>query len=194
MSKIENTQNKIKKLYEFTSEPSFSIPKELQAYELAHIAIEFLAAASILEKKRHHLINPQLQLTGHAIECSMKACIASVSAKPSNSHDLVKLYKIIENNGFRLEDRLQAMIVHLNHSYYQDLRTGTKFKLRYPTETSENSGGTYPLHSDMVAIINSLIDQAARRVPDTYQEMFRTISTYRENLENLVGESATGEI
>ena len=81
MSKIEKAQSNIKKLYELINEPSFPIPKEMQALHWAYIAVEFLIAASILDKKGFHFTNPKLQLTGHAIECSMKACIASVGAK-----------------------------------------------------------------------------------------------------------------
>ena len=115
----------------------------------------------------------------------MKACIASIGAKPPICHDLVKLYKDIEKHGFHLDDRSQALIVHLNHYYYKDLGTGTKFKLRYPTETSERSGGAIPPHSDMEVISNTLIEQAASRVPDILKEMFQTVPTYRANLAKL---------
>ncbi|MCU7920279.1 MAG: hypothetical protein KZQ95_18255 [Candidatus Thiodiazotropha sp. (ex Epidulcina cf. delphinae)] len=186
MSKIEKAQSKIKKLYELVNEPSFPIQKEMQVLHWAYIAVNFLTAASILDKKGHYFINPKLQLTGHAIECSMKACIASVAANPPNKHDLVQLYKVIDKHGFHLDDRSQALIVHLNHHYYQDFGTGTKFKLRYPTETTESLGGAYLHHSDIVAISNTLIEQAASRVPNILDEMFRTIPTYRANLAKFV--------
>ncbi len=185
MGKIEEAQSKIKKLYELINEPSIRVPKEMQALHWVYIAVEFLIAASILDKKGPHFTNPKLQLTGHAIECSMKACIASVGTKPPNKHDLVQLYKVIDKHGFHLDDRLQTMIVHLNHHYYQDLGTGSKFKLRYPTETSERSGGAIPNHSDMIAISNTLLEQAASRAPDILDEMFRTIPVYRSNLEKI---------
>jgi len=147
-----------------------------------HRQFQYLIAASILDKRGLQFINPKLQLTGHAIECSMKACIASVGVKPPNKHDLVQLYKVIEKHSFHLDNRLQAMIVHLNHHYYQDLRTGSKFKLRYPTENSERKGGAIPNHSDMVAISNTLLEQAASRAPDILKEMFQMIPEYRSNL------------
>jgi len=182
MSKIDEAQDKIKKLYENINEPPFQIPKEMQALHWAYIAIEFLIAASILDKKEPHFTNPKLQLTGHAIECSMKACIASVGVNPPNEHDLVELYKVIDKHGFHLEERLQTMIVHLNHHYYKDLGTESKFKLRYPTENSEHSGGAIPKFSDMLDISNSLLEQAANRAPDILNEMFQTIPEYRSNL------------
>jgi hypothetical protein len=185
MRKIEKAQSDIKKLYKLINEPSFPIPKEIQAVHWAYIAVEFLTAASILDKKEPLFTNPKLQLTGHAIECSMKSCIASVGACPPNKHDLVQLYKVIDKHGFHLDDRSKAMIVHLNHHYFQDLGTETKFKLRYPTETSERSGGAIPLHSDMVTISNTLLEQAASRAPDILDEMFRTIPTYRANLSKI---------
>ncbi len=186
MSNIERIQNRLKKLHELPGEPSLPIPKELQAYEWALFAIEFLAAASILDQKYPHFQGPKLQLTGHGIECSMKACIATVSAKIPITHDLVKLYKVIENHGFHLDDRLLAMLVLLNHAYYQDLGSGTKFKLRYPAEMTEGSGVSIPYHSDMEIISDSLIEQAASRAPDIHKEMFKTIPTHRANLRKLV--------
>ena len=174
MGKIKKAQFKIKKLYESSKEPSFSVPIKKQATAWSYIAEEFLMAASILDKKGPNFIRPRLQLTGHAIECSMKACIASVGAEPpggSEGHDLVHLYEIIDKNGFHLEDRLQAMIVHLNHHYFQDLVTESRYKIRYPAKTTERLGGVLPIHSDMKAISNTLLVQAARRAPDTLGKM-----------------------
>ena len=182
MSKIEETQRKIKKAYKLSNGSAEEISERMQALYWAYIAVEFLTAAAILDKKGPHFIRPMLQLTGHAIECSMKACIASVAHEPPKNHDLVQLYKVIDKHGFHLDDRAQALIVHLNHNYYQDLGTGTKCKLCYPFETSERTEGAIPPHSDMVAISNSLIEQAASKVPDILAEMFRTIPTYRANL------------
>ena len=105
---------------------------------------------------------------------------------PLRTHDLVKLYKVIEEKGFRLDTRSQAMIVHLNHHYCQDLGTKTRLKVRYPTEKSESKGGAIPLHSDMVAISDALIEQAANRIPENLNGLFRTIPTYRTNLARLV--------
>jgi len=182
MSTIDQAQGKIKKLYERFGASSVQIPKQLQSVEWAYIAIEFLAAASVLDKKEPHFTKPRLQLTEHAIECAMKACITSVAKKPPNTHDLVRLYREIEKLGFSLDNRSEAWIVHLNHHYYQDLGTGTKFKLRYPAESAERTGGTIPPHADMVAISNALLEQAADKAPDILQEMFNTIPTYSANL------------
>ncbi|MEN6424723.1 MAG: HEPN domain-containing protein [Phycisphaerales bacterium] len=149
MSEIEETQYRIKEAYQYISEPALPLPREMQAIDWWYIAVEYLMGASILDKKEPHFTGPRLQLTGHAIECSMKACFASVGANPPNTHDLVRLYTLVDKHGFHLENRLQAMLVHLNCHYYQDLGTGSKYKLRYPTETSERSGGAIPNHSDM---------------------------------------------
>lgn len=186
MSKIEKVQREIKKLFELNNKNSYQIPKEMQAFSWACIAIEYLTAASILEQKEPHFTLPKLQLTGHAIECSIKACIASVGAKTPKEHDLVKLYKIIEKHGFHLDDQYQAFICLLNHYYYQDLGTGTKFKSRFPPKNSEGLGGPIPCHSDMEFISNTLLEQAASRVPDNLAELFRTILIYRANLEKLL--------
>jgi len=60
MSKIEKAQGNIKKLYELINEPSFPIPEEMQALHWAYIAVNFLTAVSILDKKGPHFTGPIL--------------------------------------------------------------------------------------------------------------------------------------
>jgi len=184
MSNIDNIQRKIRKIYASEGLPSGKTPIQLQSIEWSYRAIDYLVAASVLEKKGLYFSHPKLQITGHSIECALKACISSVGNKPQNTHDLVRLYREVEKLGYQLDSKYQAMIVHLNHLYFQDLGTGTKFKLRYPTDSLEGIGGAIPSHDDMASICKSLLKQAADKAPDILKEMFGTIPIYTENLEH----------
>ena len=123
-----------------------------------------MAAASIVRKEAPQHWLQVLQMTGQAIESSLKACLAAAGTTPPREHDLVKLYRLVEKLGFQLDDSDKAALVHLNHFYFQDLATTTKHKARYPTNKSENLGGAFPSNATFVSIIDSLIEQAEKRI------------------------------
>lgn len=175
MTNIDQLHRDIKRLYERAEEPGIEIPLALQSYLLSHVAAEYIGAASVLEKESPRFWLQTLQLTGHAMECSLKACLAAADVQPQNKHDLVELCKSAWAHGFALDDPSLAMIVHLNHLYYQDLATGTKFKTRYPAKAVERLGGAVPSHSTFVAIIRVIIEQARQRTALPYQVMFDTL-------------------
>ena len=102
-------------------------------------------------------------MTGHAVELSLKACLVAAGTKP-HGHDLVGLYKDAADLGFQLEDSDIAALIHLQHFYFQDLATSTKYKARYPTISSETLGGSVPSNATFVAIIHSLIEQAEQKI------------------------------
>lgn len=177
MTDIKQVRCKIEKLYNAIEGPTLNAPLEFQAYEWAHFAGEYIGAASILDKEESRYMLPKLQLTGHAIECSLKACLAAANSDPPSNHDLVQLYELAAMHGFQLDEKSLAMIVHLNHYYFRDLATDTKFKARYPTKTSEGLGGAIPGNSTFVSIVRLLIEQAALRASYPFREMFNTLRT-----------------
>jgi HEPN domain-containing protein len=166
MPKIDKIQAKLKKLHQHHLDTPMQVPRDLQSIQWANVAIEYLVAAGILNQKDSHLLRPQLQLCGHALECCMKACVTSIGNPPATTHNLVQLYREIENLGFKLDERSQASLVLINHLYYQDLGTSSKFKLRYPTETSEAFGGSIPSYEEISSICDSLIRQAEQNVSE----------------------------
>jgi HEPN domain-containing protein len=184
MHKIDEIQAKLKRLHQNLPNSSLQVPKDLQSVEWAYIAIEYLVAAGILNRKDSHFLRPQLQLCGHAIECCMKACITSIGKSPTTTHNLVKIYRDIENLGFKLDERSQALLVLINHLYFQDLATSSKFKLRYPTESSEGLGGSIPTYEDISSICDSLIGQAGENAPESLKVMYKAVSDYKSNLLN----------
>ena len=163
MINTEEIQKKLEKLYERKGPATVDIPLELQAKELGSFARDYIAAASILEREASQHWLPLMQLTGHAVELSLKACLASANSAPPIGHDLIKLYRKVEKLGFKLDGPKFAAIVHLQHFYFEDLSTRTKYKARYPTKQNESLGGSVPSNSTFTSIVDSLLDQAEQR-------------------------------
>lgn len=176
MQNVDQLHRRVKQLYEGSEVRSTRVPLAMQAYDWARLATSYIGAASILEQQPPpKFCLPRLQLTGHAMECSLKACLAAADKRPPKYHDLVRLCMAAGGYGFALEDRKLAMIVHLNHFYYQDLGTGSRFKTRYPTQTFERCGGGMPSHSTFVEIVWEVIGHARQRTAVPYREMFDTL-------------------
>ena len=100
---------------------------------------------------------PVLQLTGHAVELSLKAFLASRGIEPPHGHDLLALYKQVEGENCKLEKPTIAALVHLCHHYFRDLSTGTTFKMRYPTKTDERVGGAVPENAVYTSLVESIL-------------------------------------
>jgi HEPN domain-containing protein len=104
-----------------------------------------------------------LQLTGQAVELALKGCLAASAVVPPIGHDLVNLVRQVQSHGFELDSSMCAAIVHLQHFYFQDLATGTKFKTRYPSAQFERLGGAVPSNSTFGHIVTVLSNQAEKR-------------------------------
>jgi len=163
MSEIKRIQQQIAALYRSREEEQVSVPLSLQAPQWGHFAKDYIAAASIIDEKATNLWLPRLQVTGHALESALKASLAATGVLPPSTHDLVHLYELAGEKGFRLSESDQAMIVHLSHFYFEDVATGTRYKARFPTSTTEHLGGSVPLHATFQAIVTSLLEQARHR-------------------------------
>jgi HEPN domain-containing protein len=162
---IEQIQQKIAKIYQAIEvQPVVNVPPTLQVRQWASFAKDYIAAASIVEKEAPQHWLPVLQMTGQAIESSLKACLVAANTEPPNQHNLVNLYRLAAELGFQLADSDMAAIIHLQHFYFQDLATGTRYKARYPTNISEPLGGAVPSNATFVSIIHSLIEQAEQKI------------------------------
>jgi hypothetical protein len=104
-----------------------------------------------------------MQLTGHAIECAMKACIASTGGKVPQYHNLVNLGDQVLGLGFNVSEQHRAFVVHVNHIYAHDLYTESTYKARYPSRNTEALGGSVPPHSAFAELVTSLCLQAKER-------------------------------
>jgi len=162
---IEQIQRQIEKLYKSIKKPpAVDIPPTLQVRQWVWFAEEYIAAASIIENEARQHWLPVLQMTGHAIESSLKACLVAAGTRPPFRHDLVELYRLAAELGFQLDDSDIAALVHLQHFYFRDLATNTLYKARYPTELSERLGGSVPSNETFVSITHSLIEQAKQKI------------------------------
>lgn len=166
MADIDGILLKLKDIYQVDSGLGPDIPLPLQAQQYAHRASEYIGAASVLEAHGPSHWLATAQLTGQAVELSLKACLASASIAPPrgrDGHDLVNLCKKVQEAGFALSDPDFAAVVHLHHQYFRDLATGTKFKSRYPSGRNERLGGAMPTNSTFSAFVRNLLGQAAQK-------------------------------
>ena len=101
MADIEQIQGKIEKLYKaIKAQPVVNVPPKLQVRQLTSFAKEYIAAASIVEKEAPQHWLPILQMTGHAVELSLKACLVAAGTPPPPRHDLVVLTSVPQNLAF----------------------------------------------------------------------------------------------
>jgi len=169
MSTIREIQQQVKQLYEAAHEPATNVPLSVQALQWLAFAREYATAATLVAT-HEHLMLPRLQLTGHALELSLKACLAASGSTLPLEHDLVALYELIESRGFHLSEFEQAAIVHLAHFYHRDLATSTKYKTRCPASANERTGGAMPEHSTYAQLVQSLCEQAERALHSTFPD------------------------
>lgn len=163
MADIDEILQRVERLYQQKAPTQVDVPLALQARVLGYFAKDYIAAASVLDREGSQRWLPIMQLTGHAVELSLKSCLASADVSPPHGHDLIALYRTAETLGFELDNRDFAAVVHLHHFYFQDLSTATKFKARYPARQSEHLGGAVPSNSTFTSIVDKLLHQAEQR-------------------------------
>jgi HEPN domain-containing protein len=163
MTDIEEIRKQVAALYEPFADVGREVPLALRAREYMFLAGDYIAAASVIERDGPHHWLPMLQLTGQAVELALKACLAASDHAPPIGHDLVSLVRQAQARGFVLDSSMCAAIVHLQHFYFQDLATGTKYKARYPSTKVERLGGAVPRNSTFTKIVTVLLDQAKQR-------------------------------
>jgi len=162
---IEQIQRQIEKIYQTEKQTMemVDIPPEIVVNQWVSFAEEYIAAASIVEKadSQHYLAI--LQMTGQAMESSLKACLLAADKKLPKHHDLVELCKLAVKLDFQLSEHDIAAIMHLHHFYFKDWASGTMYKARYPISKIESLGGVVPSNATFASIIHSLIEQARHR-------------------------------
>ncbi|MCP4373277.1 MAG: HEPN domain-containing protein [Deltaproteobacteria bacterium] len=104
-----------------------------------------------------------LHLIGQSIELALKAYILSCGEKPKEIHDIVKLAVKAEQLDFVLKQIEASSIVLLNHYFFRDLSTQTKFKTRYPTDRTEMVDGPIPDIKVVKGLVESLISKANKK-------------------------------
>ena len=161
MTQIENTKRKLKDLFKSGGiQDGSEMPNELRVLLLFTYARNYLLSAEIIEKEASHLFMQSLHLSGQAIELALKAYILSCNEQPREIHDLVVLTTRSQNLGLMLEEIECSSIVLLNHYFFQDLATQTKFKTRYPPKAQEMSGGPIPDQKIWKRLFDKLVSHA----------------------------------
>src|SRR5688572_12018806 len=97
-------------------------PAYLKTLEYVLYAESYISAASVVAGSQNLLL-PLMQITGHAIECAMKACISATGGEPlkgPDGHSLVSLGDRILSLGFEATEPQKALVVHVNHLYASD--------------------------------------------------------------------------
>jgi len=164
MTQVEKTKAKLESLFNkgnlIENKPIKEVPSEYRALDFFIFSKSFLSAAEIIEREAPNLFVQSLHLSAQSIELALKAAILSCDVKPKEIHDLVKLASKLELLGFSFKQIEISSIVLLNHYFYQDLSTATKFKTRYPTKEQEHLGGPVPDFQVIKDLFNSLVMQA----------------------------------
>jgi hypothetical protein len=161
MTQIEKTKDKLEALFKNSGFQNGSeLPNEFRVLLLFTYAKNYFLAAEIVEKEASYLFMQSLHLLGQSMELALKAFILACNEQPKEIHDLVKLTTKAENLGLTLVQIENSSIVLLNHYFFQDLSTQTKFKTRYPAKAQEMSGGPIPDQKVLKGIFDKLVSQA----------------------------------
>lgn len=161
MTQIEKTKSKLEKIFDQGHDQNErELPNELRVVSLFLYSKQFLSAAEIIDREAPNLFLQYLHLWGQAIELALKGYILSCNQEPKEIHDLVKLTIKAESLGLVLEQIENSSVVLLNHYFFEDLASKTKFKTRYPTRSDESVGGPIPEKNVLLGLFNSLVLQS----------------------------------
>jgi len=164
MSLIEKTKNKIEEIflkYRFNDVRNPSDEGLVISYFM--MSKKFLSSSGVLQKESAEFSLVCLHLQGQAVELAIKGYILSCKVEPKTIHDLVALTSKAESLGLQLKQMEASSIVLLNHYFYQDLTTKTKFKTRYPTKLQETTGGPIPDQTVTFGLYDSILEQAKKQ-------------------------------
>jgi hypothetical protein len=139
------------------------LPRFDQVRHWLMFAREYLKAAELLCSSEVPFFLPRIQVGGHAIECAIKSYVCASGKdvpRGTQGHNLVTLLDLAIDSGLTVDDRDLAMVVHINHQYFQDLQSKTGYKSRYPSDFWEPYGGTIPDAEFLRSLVSKVCDQA----------------------------------
>jgi HEPN domain-containing protein len=146
---------------EYLPEPGPALRRYDQVRHWVVYAKAYLSASVRLRDLDPPLLHPWAQVTGHAVECSVKSFLYASGRDVPYEHNLVTLLDWALEAGLSVEERDIFLLVDINHLYFKDLRSNTLYKARYPAKHSEMFGGTIPDSQFLERIVGSFCDQAA---------------------------------
>lgn len=166
VTKIQILSHRLSGLLEDSSESGEQLSTAWKVRDWNSFSEEYLFAAACLRSQDSLCIRACLQVSGHAIECALKACLASTGRPVPGTHDLVSLCGQVEMAGFHVTEMQALALFQLSLHYFRDVGTGTKFKSRYPMEKSESSETPIPVHSAVSQLVESLLHQSLQKIGD----------------------------
>lgn len=140
------------------------LPGPMRVREWVFFAQEYMTAASCLEEHLRDRWLAQLQVSGHSVECALKAFHLAAGVAPPTTHDLVALCESAETKGCHVTEMQAIAVFQLSLHFYRDLATGAKYKARYPTVKAESSRAPVPEQHTLQAFVGSVCQQALGRV------------------------------
>jgi hypothetical protein len=140
-----------------------NIQRQLEVTNLLGMSSSYIKAAGAVNADSPDCFLPQLQLSGHSIELALKACIMSATGSFKPGHDLKCLCLKALKHDVVLDDKELECIAHVNHAYFRDSPTDSKYKSRYPSKPGEPRNFVVADHSTLRAIVMSLRQQATDR-------------------------------
>ncbi|MES9828416.1 MAG: HEPN domain-containing protein [Candidatus Thiodiazotropha sp.] len=165
MNEIDEIERKISELYDSVPEQILiDVPFSLQFEAWMSFSKSYLSAAAVVENEKPQNWLPIRQLLGQSIELALKACIFAEKETPGHGHNLIELIRICDRKGYKFKSFDIAAIIHLNHFYFKDLSTESKFKSRYPTNNNEALGGVVPEVKKYASIVDALQKQAEQKM------------------------------
>lgn len=141
--------------------PGNPVPRFEKVRHWSHFAKQYLLASEYLRTRDVPLLLPWFQVTGHAIECSVKAFICAVEEHVPKSHDLVKLLDTALASGLLACRDDVVHVIEINHIYSRDLQSQTSYKARFPTDRWEPISGSILEQQILARIVNDFCKQAA---------------------------------
>ena len=144
----------------FLDEPGQPVSRYERVRHWCHFADEYILASKHLKSQPVPQFRPWIQVSGHAVECAAKAYLCAFGKREPKDHDLVKLLDLGIDLGLSVGQNDLAILVHLNHLYSRDLRSGTRYKARYPPGQWEPFIGTIPNQALLVRVVSDFCGQS----------------------------------
>ena len=137
-----------------------NVPRYLHAVEWLGRSDMYLAAAEELAREPDLFSFARIQLSGHAIECALKAAIVTFGRRPERHHHDLSVYADTALAlGVRMSEPELVIIVNVNQHYFRSLWSGAKFKARYPTEKFESTREPRIEHQAVARVLGALRPQ-----------------------------------
>jgi len=164
MLKAENIRARLKQLMsEATLPPNEDVSVFLHTIEWVGFAQHYNEAADSLSQRSGPVSDlPRILLSGHAVECALKACLVTKAHDVPRIHDLIVLSDRVLNFGFVLLEPELVAIAHLNSVFSEDLVSLTRFLVRYPSNQSEANFQRHVSQISVARIVDSLIAQVTK--------------------------------